>query len=94
MDNHSNIGAEVMMHGPLGSDGDVSGNDHGRGGHGHRREVYVGVGGRLWNTVLPCHRSLRRDKNPKQKNDGFHGEVSLELFVVFALKYVSYLSQI
>lgn len=46
MDNHFNVVAEVVMDGSLGSDGDVSGDDHGGGRHGHRREGDVGVGGR------------------------------------------------
>lgn len=91
MDNHFNVVAEVVMDGSLGSDGDVSGDDHGGGRHGHRRKGDVGMGGRRGNTVLPCHISLRRDQNPQQKNDGFHCEMSLKCSALFALKYVPYL---
>lgn len=69
MDSHFNVVAEVVMDGSLGSDGDVSGNDHGGGRHGHRREGYIGVGGRrgwiqikLHDNMLPLENTLKITK--------------------------------
>lgn len=69
MDNHFNVVAEVVMDGSLGSDGDVSGNDHGGGRHGHRREGYIWVGGRrgwiqikLHDNMLPLENTLKITK--------------------------------
>lgn len=57
------------MDGSLGSDGDVSGDDHGGGRHGHRREGYIGVGGRRgWiqikahDNMLPLENTLKITK--------------------------------